>query len=712
MDRLDHETFFVSDWKVEPLLRRVSRKDRTAQVEPKLIDVLVYLARRGGEVVTREQLLTDVWPDTVVTDHALTRSISELRKVLEDDTKEPSIIETIPKTGYRLVAPVTLAESSSDGEVSSRPPVTFEPHGWAPDPQRRSVISRVATLAAGVMLLTLLVFGASTLMEAQPESVSYTTKPLTSLPGREITPVFSPDGERIAFAWTQGFFQPNRDIHVRHLSSENSIPVTSGEGQNVYPAWSPDGDRLAFIRYTPETCGIYTVSPLGTSERKVDDCELRIKDLVWSPDGTRLAFAGRESADRPHRIYVMDLESHERSPVTNPPTHFHGDDLPNFSPDGRSIAFRRSRVPGISDLYTIALNTSDAAPARRTFDQRTVFGYDWTSDGRELVYSSNRNGLFRFWRTSLGDNRTRAETGISAWDPGRPAIARQGHRLAFVEWFYEVNIWEIPLTGTGDEPRAAVASTRADYLPAYSPDGSRIAFSSDRSGSSEIWVSRSDGSRPVRLTDLGHAATKTPSWSPDGRRLAFESVVDGFARIYVIDSEGGTPIAIVADTSDAIAPDWSRDGQSIYFGSNRSGEWHVWRVPAGGGSPEQVTPVSGYVGHESPDGRVLYFTRYDTDGIWSLQLEGGEETQVVEEFPASTWSAWTVQKDGLYYLRRTPEGAAVYRSDAGGETKIADFACTYMEHSSGLSLSPDGSRMLTSCIDRAESDIMLVENFR
>lgn len=712
MDGLKRDTFFVADWKVEPLLHRISRGGRTTHVEPKLIDVLVYLAQHAGEVVTRDQILTEVWPDTIVTDHALTRSISELRKVFIDDSKQPSIIETIPKTGYRLVAPVTLAPASSDGTVAGSD--SFDLHVPATRRTTWPLHMRFAAGLGAAATLALMIVAAKALLGGTPSAQTYASRPLTSLPGREVTPALSPDGERIAFAWTQKLYEPSRDIHVKHVNSENSIPVTSGQGQNVYPAWSPDGERIAFVRYTPETCGIYMVSALGTSERKIDDCAIPIRDLVWSPDGRHLAFAGREAASDPYRIYLLELATLSRTRITEPPSHTHGDDIPVFSPDGASLAFRRSRVPGINDLYKITLADNGRDVQRITFDQRSVFGFDWTADGAEILYSSNRNGLFRLWRTSLVNNRTTAETGISAWDPGRPSIARKGNRMAYVDWFLEINIWQTTIGDSSTTSQPLIASTRSDVLPTFSPDGRKIAFSSDRSGSSEIWVADSIGGNPLRLTELGQAATKSPAWSPDGTRLAFESVAEGYSRVYVVDAEGGTPRPILRDSSDAISPSWSIDGEWIYFGSNRSGEWQIWKARVSGDDLQQVTYSSGYVAREAPDGRTLYFTRYDRDGIWALDLnQEGEPQPVVEEFPLSTWSAWTVRRDGLYFLRRHDAGARLFKRERNhDETLLAELGCTYPEHSSGLSISPEGDRVLTSCIDRAESDIMLVEDYK
>ncbi len=101
------EPFYVGRWLIQPWQNRIRGPEKTTRVEPKVMDVLMCLARHSSEVVTRDHLLETVWPGTVVTDDVLTRSISELRKVFDDDPRHPSVIETIPKTGYRLIAPLT-----------------------------------------------------------------------------------------------------------------------------------------------------------------------------------------------------------------------------------------------------------------------------------------------------------------------------------------------------------------------------------------------------------------------------------------------------------------------------------------------------------------------------------------------------------------------------------------------------------------------------
>src|SRR5215472_17034793 len=96
----------VGDWTVLPEMNSLERNGRTVRLEPKVMQVLNFLAQHHGEMVSKERLIRAVWADTFVTDEVLTRCISELRKALNDDPKQPRFIETIPKGGYRLLPPV------------------------------------------------------------------------------------------------------------------------------------------------------------------------------------------------------------------------------------------------------------------------------------------------------------------------------------------------------------------------------------------------------------------------------------------------------------------------------------------------------------------------------------------------------------------------------------------------------------------------------
>src|SRR5438132_13913975 len=134
------------------------------------------------------------------------------------------------------------------------------------------------------------------------------------------------------------------------------------------------------------------------------------------------------------------------------------------------------------------------------------------------------------------------EMEVGARRPAWPTISLASHRLAFVESFQDANVWRLPLTAVSVEaktPTKLIYSTRYDSSAQYSPDGKRIAFRSDRSGSNEIWLCDSDGNNAMQLTDVRGPLAGSPRWSPDGKYIAFDSRHEGQSRVYVISVDGG-----------------------------------------------------------------------------------------------------------------------------------------------------------------------------
>ena len=113
-------------------------------------------------------------------------------------------------------------------------------------------------------------------------------------------------------------------------------------------------------------------------------------------------------------------------------------------------------------------------------------------------------------------------------------------------------------------------------------------------------------------------------WSPDGGRIVFDSNIEGQFELYTISADGGKPRRMTTSRADEALASWSHDGKSIYFGSDRSGEWQVWKMPAEGGNATQITQHGGAVAFESPDGRVVYYSkgRLETS-LWMVPVGGG-----------------------------------------------------------------------------------------
>jgi Tol biopolymer transport system component len=292
------------------------------------------------------------------------------------------------------------------------------------------------------------------------------------------------------------------------------------------------------------------------------------------------------------------------------------------------------------------------------------------------------------------------------------AISRQGDSLAYSQEYGDTNIWRLELKQGAHEASRLISSTRQDFGPQYSPDGKRIAFTSARSGSNEVWVCDSEGLNAVQLTSFAGPDVGSPRWSSDGRYIAFDSKATGNRNIYIIGADGGKPRP-VTDGTDDVRPSWSRDGRWIYFGSNRNGAWQIWKVAVEGGKAIQVTQQGAREGFESPDGKFLYYSKgFGIPGIWRIPSAGGNEEQVLA---GALQGFWALANDGIYFIN--PNGSTrpaieFFNFETHKTSQILTMEKDLQLVYPSMAISADGRSLLFVQIDSLESDIMLVQNFR
>ena len=549
--------------------------------------------------------------------------------------------------------------------------------------------------------------------------------PLTGMSGLEDDPAFSPNGRRVAFSLQGG---NSAHIYAKLIGGGPPLALTSGAAFDISPAWSPDEGSIAFLRNGPSGREVCLVPALGGAVRQVASIQPAAPDrgsraVSWLPDGSALLISDRGSAQEPAAIFLLRLKTGEKRKLTSPPAESDGDGSPEVSPDGRTLAFIRWLRNSVSDIYLQSL--AGGPPRRQTHDGNRLAGFAWSADSRAIVFSSRRGGLPGLWRIPSGGGAPEPLAGVGE-DAVAPAIAHAGDSLAYTYQFENTNLWRYPgprCAAPCKETAAVLApSPRQDVSGVYSPDGKRIAFSSDRSGSFEIWVSDSDGSHEQQLTSFRGPLTGTPHWSPDGRSIAFDSRPGGHAAVFTIGSEGGEPRQVTDGQFDDIVPNWSHDGKWIYFSSNRSAGSQIYRISAAGGIPVQVTQKGGFDPAESADGAWLYYSK--DSGIWRLPLatvrtgrEGGAETSGEEE---QVWRGfasrfWTISAGDLVFLD--------FGASQGRRFCVLDLATRRLRPlaipagkvawgASGLSVSPDGQWLLYTQLDRLVSQINLVENYR
>jgi Tol biopolymer transport system component/DNA-binding winged helix-turn-helix (wHTH) protein len=706
--------------------RELRRSGRRVKIQEQPFQILLLLLERPGAVLAREDLQKALWPDGTFVDfeHGLNTAVKKLREALGDSAEIPRFVETVARRGYRFIGNVEIPAANP----SARP----RPWQWLST--RNAVLGG---LTACALALSFLYYSHS----FRSKTGQPTVTPAVTNVGEKFTPSLSPDGQHLAFAWNGGA-GPHFSLYVKLVGTEESLRLTKQASIDFNPVWSPDGRYIAFCRIQQGETGIYIIPALGGAERRVRKTLWEEQEfnevfwsagrLSWSPDGRLLALSDRASLEEPAlSIFLLSLESLEARRLTSPlssrgvvnPTfspdgqtvafvslRSRGDFNPEFSPDGQTLAFARVSH-GVQSIYTVPISGGE----ERSLISGAAYnwGLAWTPDGRDIVFA-NAGWLAEgawLWKISLrGSEPERLQFGQEGVEP-----MIRGNRLVFVRQMANLNIWRRKLNSllsTGP-PERFISSTRIESGPQFSPDGSKIAFESTRSGTYQVWMCRSDGSGLIQLTHF-NSLSGTPRWSPDGQQIAFDSRAAGNADIYVMDYQGGSPRRLTTEPSGEVVPSWSRDGRWLYFASDRTGAWEVWKMPSTGGSATQVTRHGGFAAFESPDGRFLYYAKgLAVPGLWRISTNGSEETEIIGSLEAGYYGYWAVVEDGIYYLETTAKpGIAFFNTTTHRATRVFDLENRPARQGPGLAVSPDKGTILYTQVDALNSDIILVESFR
>ncbi len=722
-------------------------------------EILAILLEKPGELVTREELRERLWPsDTFVDfDHGLNAAVNKLREALSDSAETPRYVETLPRRGYRFVAPVEqiaaqvvpaappplgtvltvprvkpVESPSVSDDTDPKPPATAA----AIEEQPRGRTWRIFLGAAVLAAIALVAAGRLFWRAVHPLFIESAGTPANGQRIRQLTnfadetsePAFSPNGINVAFR-RQSPKPGGSGIYVKSIETEEVTQITQNE-RDCCPAWAPDGKMIAFTRSAEgndSDVGIYLVSAekekktavnyngenltviLAGKERRMDVVGPSPKrgELSWSQDGKSIAYSAGNG------IFLLSLESSTAKRVTQAPPMTE-DWGPSFSADGEKILFVRSPDSGIpEEILSVPKSGGDAT--RIVSQHARVLGApQWSMDGKSIIFSSDFGSHPGLWRAPLDSSTVPVQISDSGW---RPAVAKMGYRLAYQRITHSLNIWELEL---GDPNRASqrqeqhilvpsTSETDQGPAPQISPDGKKLAFMSDRSGTMEIWVSDRDGSNPVQVTAVAGAGT--PRWSPDSQSIVFDANDRTGTKIYKIKLGSAAPQLLTADEYENRCPSWSRDGKWVYFASTRSGRYEVWKIPADGGTPVQITKQGGHAALESADGKTVYYakTAYANPEIWQVPVEGGEERNVSPQLRPFMWASWAVVERGIIFAGPSGTGRpwiSLYDPVHRTITRLGDIDTVPF----WLGASPDGKTAVFDQPGFQQSQIMLIEN--
>jgi Tol biopolymer transport system component len=510
-----------------------------------------------------------------------------------------------------------LAPAASGGEPSG--------------PRRRRAIRITVAAVAALVALGAYVLGrrdgAGSAAERVASAVPHRFQQLTDAAGVETQPALSPDGKDVVFARV---IDGRTSLEIQRVGARTSSPLTADSGaDDRQPAFSPDGARIAF-RSERDGGGIFVMDTSGESVRRLTDFGFH---PTWSPDGREIAVASgdftfpTDRAGAVRGLFAIDVATGTKREISRT-----GDVMqPRWSPHGTRIAFwGLPPQTGQRDLFTVAADGSEAESLGLavTNDAALDWSPEWSPDGRHLYFASNRGGTMNLWRVAI-DEATGETLGTpepvttpSLWTGGL-SFSRDGRRLAFASLDWRSTLFRAELDlergRLAGPPVPMLAGTQPIRDHQLSPDGERLVYMRI-AAQEDLFVARIDGTQSRRLTDDA-ARDRGPSWSPDGRRLAFYSDRSGSYQLWLIGTDG-TGLEQATNLAGATAnfPIWSPDGNRLAFSVIPSGglTLDLTRGPLPG-EPEPLPPIAEarkfWPLSWSPDGRRLAGIAVEDSGV-------------------------------------------------------------------------------------------------
>lgn len=636
-------------FRVDPEERVLLRGDETIPLTPKAFDLLLVLVERSGQVVTKDDLMRLLWPDTFVEESNLGQHVFQLRKALGERAQDSSYIVTVPGRGYRFAQKVRALPMGDDIVLESysraRMIVEQKPGGGVldqgqeiavlppldlkalppPAPTRWSRLRISSPLIAGALVGAILVwiFVRPVAMPAVARRVQ-----LTHIGMAEPLSQALSDGTRIYFTERLGGTQSL--AQVSEQGGEPSLIPTSTRDPEIFDIDRPRG-RLLVASQTPNAefqQPLWILSTSGGSARRVGDVTAGYAGI--SPDGRRIAYS--QGTD----LFVSDDDGSQARKLFSIAGMI---EYIRWSPDGQRISFTVKRFSDSTlGLWEIGADGTNVGPLSFGWPEPVKrFGEgeccsDWSPDGKYFLFRSHRNDVYSIWifrakhAPAPGRRIVPVRLYTSPSYTTQPRFSADGRKIFFVDHLERRELVRYDAAKQLFVPY--LGGIPARHL-SFSRDGRWVAYRNEQDGS--LWRGRTDGTQAVQLT-FPPLDTFHPTWSPDGQTIAFE----GSGRLYTVPRDGGKPAPLLPEGTHDLQPNWSPDGRSIVF--TRLNQAQMFTTATLDLTTHQVTVL--------PDSDSLEDPQWSLDGKYLAAGSRKDQKLMLFDFVNRKWSPLA---DGLPY---------------------------------------------------------------
>jgi len=655
--------------------------------------------------VTREELITKLWPaDTFVDfEHSLNKAVKRLREALQDSADEPRFIETLPRRGYRFIAPVL-------GDGAKRPAAataTENAPSVRPGAFRRNSKAIILLLFGGAVALATLGYrGVGVSRGRVPDFQKMKITRLTDN-GQVAQVAISPDGRYVAYERLRG---EEVSVWLQQVATRSEVQILRPGAYYILGlTFSPDGNYLYFVsndKDDPFLHHLYMIPTLGGPARRLlTDVDTPVS---FSPDGREFVFTRGDPSRTVVEVRIANADgSNERLLATMKDSS--SDDRAaagaTWSPDGRTICvpLRRKQRPGVLEMVSVADGS-----AREFYVSPWHVGRPlWQPEGDALVVElEDHTGRGQLWALPFPHGEPRRLTNDLFDYAKETDMTRNGKTVASRATTQISNIWMAP-TSDLSSTKQITSGNLAMIEVAGSTDGKLLSVSAE----AEPWIMNSDGSQRAPFSSAHNVAAITAC----GRFVVFLSNQAATDTLVRVDTDGSNPVELVRGTLGR-GPSCSPDGAFVYY-LNLEQPRKISRVPVEGGTPVDIAkPLGdGSFGRVSisRDGRLLAYSFDEgiaepTTRLAVIPVTGGAPVRLIKGLAGLV--RWSPDGTGLDYLETRDQATNVWEQPlAGGVPKqLTHFAS---ERIFNFNWSPDGKRLLVTR-GNFSSDVVLISNFR
>ena len=609
--------FKVGQFVVEPERFCMREGARTIDVSKRLMQLLVFLAERPGEVVTKEELLDQIWSDVIVSDDTIRKTISDLRILFQQHDGSINI-ESVRGVGYRLLTPIEQAPLPSSPE------------------NVRLLWSIGFILALGLAALS---YWSVMTKQAHRQMSSRLNQAAVSTAVR-----WSVEGELLSFVKKEN----DRQQLVVQKEQFHEIPLLES-GPTLHPeaVFAPDGKALIYLDRQSTGKVIRRRNLLDMTEQNVHYVKHTppLSSLDWSASGTQIVWSEART-DGPYQLQTSTPEGEGKEVLTFPPADYIGDMQARFSPSGQQLCFiRYSRpvssyhgiLPGLGQLYVKDLESGAELPLLER--EMVLGGLHWI-DEQTVAYIAR--DFYTFGVHTI-DLRSRAKQTIYTSARALRHLERWEDFLWTEEWqehyaFLRVKPGELA-------PHVAFPTDLKCWHPTYSPDGTQLAY-----------VTKGEQAYELRLRQLNQEKEEvlfaapmpilSPQWSPRSNALVF--MLDG-SETGICTYELSTRKVIPLTKGDY--PIWNEDGTAIYYMQEVDGIRQLIQQTALAGSPAN-TILALPAKRAWPYQNDWLFSHEAEPGLWQYTSATGQVQQIIPDFHPKDTPNWLILEDNLYYWTR------------------------------------------------------------